>query len=540
MSEVWYNDLAFDPEFLSARRNDGTKIRFTRQERALLGALTRRPKSLLSRDRLLAALSNGHGETGERNVDLLITRLRAKLGDKARNPRFIATQYGEGYTWIAKENAPPQDDAFLLIGPVYGLSGRAGPERLILGMLTAALDRTIGRGRRVVNAAHLRFDASQLPAVPFTLEVSFHDDGAALQAAFVLRGGPSRHIIAAHRVSFDRSGIKAETDRVASAIKAALWQHLAKPPIDLPLAPTDLPMELRLHEAARMLTRADESWRESEAQLARARAVRPDDPELAVMWALYLYTRLVQPAAGEPLPTQQQWAEIEDTMETLALEHLPAVQDKPLLVLAIAKVLFFIDRGHMQLAAALAEDVFAKTTGFAAAFAMRAQICMCLGEFGEALALYDRGIELSEHGSEFHLYLLVLKCTALAAANDRALLEKTSGQLFALNAPLRLKIGLYFCDPVAALPPDQEAVLASIAAAQAQAMLDFLFKVGARHFQAREHRRNVMAGLTSHLVRRFGREIMPEHIARAIYAPASPSASAKVRLGSGRLRSARQ
>jgi len=43
---------------------------------------------------------------------------------------------------------------------------------------------------------------------------------------------------------------------------------------------------------------------------------------------------------------------------------------------------------------------------------MKAQILACQGEIDRAIDLYDRAMECSEPGSEFHVYLLVLKGTA--------------------------------------------------------------------------------------------------------------------------------
>ena len=54
---------------------------------------------------------------GERNIDFLVNRLRKRLGDNARKPRFIATQYGEGYVWLAAPVRQEPLSAFLLIGP---------------------------------------------------------------------------------------------------------------------------------------------------------------------------------------------------------------------------------------------------------------------------------------------------------------------------------------------------------------------------------------------------------------------------------------
>ncbi|MDY0746146.1 response regulator transcription factor [Paucibacter sp. R3-3] len=63
----------------------------------LLRAFLERPQSVLRRDELMD-LARGAGiEVLERSVDLLISRLRGKLNDDARNPSFIRTVRGVGY-----------------------------------------------------------------------------------------------------------------------------------------------------------------------------------------------------------------------------------------------------------------------------------------------------------------------------------------------------------------------------------------------------------------------------------------------------------
>jgi DNA-binding response OmpR family regulator len=101
---IHFNDLVFDAEMLTARRDDGTELRFTRQERVLLLQFTGRPGKLMTRARLIDLLTRDGDGAGERNVDFVVNRLRKRLGDNARDPRFIATQYGEGYVWIAKSD----------------------------------------------------------------------------------------------------------------------------------------------------------------------------------------------------------------------------------------------------------------------------------------------------------------------------------------------------------------------------------------------------------------------------------------------------
>jgi DNA-binding response OmpR family regulator len=97
-----HGDWWFSPDLINARHlGRGTEIRLTRAERRLLAALVARPGRLRSRQALLDMVSGPGSDASDRSVDYLVSRLRRKLGDSARRPRYIATHYGEGYIWIA-------------------------------------------------------------------------------------------------------------------------------------------------------------------------------------------------------------------------------------------------------------------------------------------------------------------------------------------------------------------------------------------------------------------------------------------------------
>jgi two-component system phosphate regulon response regulator OmpR len=91
---VQLGEATFDPERGELRSPDGT-IRLTGGEAALLAALARRPHEVLSREDLAAAL--GMDETGERAIDVQVTRLRRKIEADPREPRFLLTMRGRGY-----------------------------------------------------------------------------------------------------------------------------------------------------------------------------------------------------------------------------------------------------------------------------------------------------------------------------------------------------------------------------------------------------------------------------------------------------------
>lgn len=120
---IRYGGIDFDANFLSGTDERGAAIRFTRAERLLLLKFTANAGVVLSRERLLDAVSGAESDAMDRNVDFVINRLRRKLGDAARNPSYIETRYGEGYLWIAErvKLRASSSGAFLVLGPVRGV-----------------------------------------------------------------------------------------------------------------------------------------------------------------------------------------------------------------------------------------------------------------------------------------------------------------------------------------------------------------------------------------------------------------------------------
>ena len=76
---------------------DGRPVTLTAAEFDLLLALMEADGRVLTRERLLDALDPHVGEILERSIDVYIRRLRRKLGDDPRQPRYVATVRGTGY-----------------------------------------------------------------------------------------------------------------------------------------------------------------------------------------------------------------------------------------------------------------------------------------------------------------------------------------------------------------------------------------------------------------------------------------------------------
>src|SRR5262249_29738199 len=95
---------------------NGREVHLTRAETALLTAFVGNPCRVLSRDQLRRAVA-GHGaEAYDRNVDMLVARLRRKIEPNPKSPRFILTVPGLGYKFAARpqsiedgESLPPID-----------------------------------------------------------------------------------------------------------------------------------------------------------------------------------------------------------------------------------------------------------------------------------------------------------------------------------------------------------------------------------------------------------------------------------------------
>ena len=86
---------------------DGQPVDLTSMEFELLLILARRHGRKMSRDDILSELRGIDAAILTRSVDIMISRLRGKLNDSVKPPRFIQTIWGRGYSFIG---VPVKDD----------------------------------------------------------------------------------------------------------------------------------------------------------------------------------------------------------------------------------------------------------------------------------------------------------------------------------------------------------------------------------------------------------------------------------------------
>ena len=91
--------LSLDPGTYRAKL-EGRDLGLTSYEFGLLQVLAERAGRVLSREQLMDLAKGNSEEAFDRSVDVHISRLRHKLGDDPRQPRFIRTIRGVGYQLI--------------------------------------------------------------------------------------------------------------------------------------------------------------------------------------------------------------------------------------------------------------------------------------------------------------------------------------------------------------------------------------------------------------------------------------------------------
>ena len=81
---------------------DSKAVELTTMEFELLKDLMRSRGRVMSRDRLIERLRGFDADVYDRSVDMLVSRLREKLGDDPKRPRFIRTVRMGGYQFVGK------------------------------------------------------------------------------------------------------------------------------------------------------------------------------------------------------------------------------------------------------------------------------------------------------------------------------------------------------------------------------------------------------------------------------------------------------
>lgn len=98
--------ISFGPFLLDlpARRlrRCGVPVALTGGEFDLLRIFAERPNRVLNRDHLLDLLRGYDRAPFDRSIDVQVARLRSKIEDNSKNPRYIRTVWGKGYLFTPR------------------------------------------------------------------------------------------------------------------------------------------------------------------------------------------------------------------------------------------------------------------------------------------------------------------------------------------------------------------------------------------------------------------------------------------------------
>jgi DNA-binding response OmpR family regulator len=97
-----FKDLDINLERRTAEL-EGAPLDLTTMEYQLLVLFASNPGRTYTRDEILNELRGIDAQLFSRSVDILVSRLRQKLKDTTRQPRFIKTVWGTGYTFVGEE-----------------------------------------------------------------------------------------------------------------------------------------------------------------------------------------------------------------------------------------------------------------------------------------------------------------------------------------------------------------------------------------------------------------------------------------------------
>ncbi|WP_291834264.1 winged helix-turn-helix domain-containing protein [Limimaricola sp.] len=532
---------SFSADFSFLEREDGERIQFTRSEARALALMVNRPDRVLTRDQILDAVSEPGSDKRDRNIDFLINRIRRKLGDDARDPRFIATRYGEGYVWIdrapaAREKYP---ETHVVVGPLRGLEnlGDLRPHaRDFATALCAAVKSALGAERNVVLLPEIPPPTAFAGEAPrLSVDLTFFEEEGRINCIAAARDFRSDHILALHRLLLPNApGPGGQTADSAAEVARLLldnaWHRMAtrvENAVPLPVAMfeaasgssmadgTTKDSDRRLREIISLAeTRYEKVWLQNEARLRSLREAAPDDPVLKLMAAVNLHSKYVSIGhvifQGDNVDTRQD----EDEIERLVLEALPHVQAQPDYAITAAKLLHFVDRGYFDLAHALTEDAYRASVSATNSLVLVGQMRGFAGETEAAIRCLDQALNLVTPGSKAHLYTLVIKGQVLKAVADFDRIKTVKKAVYAGSVTTGM-----FLEPLLANPERPSlrarAVAMMLSRGRARGMLRHMHYVGARLFRDRAHGANVLQSPLSLFAGRFGHTIIPDEITKA-------------------------
>lgn len=511
-ADMLFRGVRFEAELASATLESGAQIRFTRRERALLSHLIQHPAKLLSREVILGVLAGRGLEMSNRNIDFLVNRLRRKLNDSPRSPRFIATRYGEGYVWVAPAQADARDPGertFLGVGPVLGMRLTGIDAKAMVRELTRlreALERRFDPPRTIV----VRFGEAgeqERAACDYVLQISILKLRRQLKAHVALRDGFSGYIFHTWQIklSSDLRPLRSSARGFVDAVHLHIVEASIFTPANTAQA-AEIPLDLALDQAAELFPTLTGRHRRISRMLHARLKSNPDDHQAGILLAVSQHVAMVRGHLDE---FEGSLAE----MERLLLTHRAGVQDNPLCLSAAAKLLYFV--GHRRLAMELAAQALDRGTSHAASLMVVGQIALFEGDLDHAVECFDQAITFCEKETRFHSMLLLLKASAMRVVGDMTSVRQLAKEIVGLDASQRLVVYANLLGDDTVRDRQTAGLAKAISLARWQQMLRHLYYVNARLFVQERHRERMLGGLAHLAVSHVGSACLIDEMQRS-------------------------
>jgi DNA-binding response OmpR family regulator len=85
-------------------RMKGEELELTTMEFEILSILTKNAGSVLDRDTIFEKIKGLDADSFDRSIDVMVSRLRQKLGDDPRKPKYLKTVWGKGYKFMRQDD----------------------------------------------------------------------------------------------------------------------------------------------------------------------------------------------------------------------------------------------------------------------------------------------------------------------------------------------------------------------------------------------------------------------------------------------------
>jgi len=525
--QLIFGDLAFSDDFVFAHTTDQKKIKFSKHERVLLLSFIARSGQLLTRSDLLDLVQQADTETYDRNIDYLISRLRRKLGDSANNPQYIATQYGEGYIWVAKPALPSltTEQIYISVGPIYGLTHSHSIKESANSFaknLVQSLKNNFSSDRRIeLFTKSLSHESAEKQLLYtnsiYAIELNFFNINSTLTCTLVALNRKTGHIFDTLRYIFPESQQPSEMlssiNQLASTIKDKTWDsEIFRKKEQISLATDSL--DVGLYKASRLFEQGKDNFVDVEHKLRQALQDKPEDHQTAILLARNLFMQITYSGNFVNLEAREQ------EIKSLIFDHIQYIQNDPLYLAAAAEKLYFL--GHHELGENLAHKALELGSSFAACYKVIGGIKVYQGDILEGIAYYQHGQEIVDKSSIFSILLKSVECNAYSALGDKEkaleIVEYLENLTF-FSFSKKEKIIAYInhrSDIPNALTQEMRTMIALIPQQEAFMYLKQFHYSLIKHFIHERHRINLLNGALSLFIDLHGDSVVPDEIKQSI------------------------